>query len=125
DDTITLLIDDMSESFGSPIFQIALFSRLAPKGWVYQNQLTICRYIDTRVMPIIDPEGRRAYPEKARSVGSELPRGMFAFVLRVINESQWAFSQFERSAKRSAHCQSQIDQTVVACALERFRIAGG
>jgi len=93
---------------------------LGPRGFYYQNQLVINRLHQQLTFPAVDAAAHRVYPEKcdtnalAAALGRHTPYNMFARML---------FPAFQKTAVNFAATQTSFDQAVVACALERYRLA--
>lgn len=94
----------------------------APSGWIYQNQISLCRLEDQRLMPAIDAQARLAYPAQAAAfaVARRTSRGPFNLISKV-----WLARFLPGSPCQFARGQTAVDQAVIACALERFRLAHG
>jgi hypothetical protein len=86
-----------------------------PSGWLYLNDLTAARFYRERVLPLINPTERRAYPGKARAAIHDFnsaPPRPGNLIIRV-------FGLFI-APQKFARGQTDIDQARVACALERY-----
>jgi len=99
------------------------FARYAPSGWVYQNQLRLCRVYDQFALPAMDVQARRVHPEMAAAADTDLkqrsdfhPFGVFARLIFPLTGS---------AARKFAHTQTQLDEAGLACALERHRLVHG
>ncbi len=92
-----------------------------PAGWFYQNQVTINR-IDQKLIAV-DAAGRRLNPRRfaddsvwQRDLAGFLPYKVLArLLLPAVNKAVMKF----------AYGQACVDQAVLACALERHRLALG
>ncbi len=113
--------DDRDDREGSNMAKYrAPFMRFAPLGWIYQNQLALCRLYDQFSLPTIDPQRRRVYPEVAAHTDPAVAQmsGPFSVFPKLLLPAGSA-------ARKFAHSQTQLDQALIACALERFRLAHG
>ena len=96
--------------------------RFMPKGWLYQNKLAVNRmYLET-TLPMVDTKARRVFPAKVAAADTELkamrttPYNIFCKLL---------FPAFSRATQRFATMQASVDHAIIACALERHRLAKG
>jgi hypothetical protein len=97
-----------------------------PGGWLDLNKSQIVDF-EFRVLAGVDPKERRVHPEVLRNLDVELqhdeaiPRRflpwniLFAVTMRPLTNAQMKFAQ----------AQVSTDQALVACALERYRLANG
>jgi len=96
--------------------------RMAPTGLLYQNQLRINQVCQLRVLPAIDAGQHRVDVEQsdqladAPEIRKATPYNILARIL---------FPAFAKCHAKTARAQVILDQAVVGCAAERFRIANG
>jgi hypothetical protein len=100
----------------------APFAPFVPTGWIYQNQTSLNRLYQDRILRVIDPEQRRAYP--SRSPGTSLPpelaaRSPYNILARLF------LPAVAKTASKFAHQQTNLDLATVALALERYHNARG
>jgi hypothetical protein len=101
----------------------SVFRRL-PGGFIDQNKVHIARIIQDSALPILDPVNRlvdlransRFDAEIDRLSAHKTPYNVFAALL---------FPALKRVADKVAYVQSAVNLAVVACALERHRLAEG
>jgi hypothetical protein len=96
-------------------------ARFAPSGWIYQNQLALFRFYDRFALPAVDAGARRVHSEVAAEASEVKQRmgGPFSVFLKLFSPD------ISSVAWRFARTQTQLDQAVIACALERYRLAHG
>ncbi len=103
---------------------------LIPDGWFYQNQLAIIRSYVELVLPVID-EPNRVFPAKAVAneeiIKKEYDGGFspYRFLIKPFllgEEMDMALFEAER---KIALGQTRVNEAIVACALERYRLANG
>lgn len=95
----------------------------APKGWVYQNQLTLCHLTDRVYRQTVDEHSRRVFPAIAKEnekVANETT-GLYAIITKLV----LTYKIMGDAPLNSARHQTMVDQTVIACALERYRLVHG
>jgi hypothetical protein len=94
---------------------------VAPSGWIYQNQLAFFGLIDRFSLAAVDVSGRRVYPEVLAGADSAMQRmhGPFTILPKLL------FPATASVAQPFAQAQTQLDMAVVACGLERYRLAHG
>jgi hypothetical protein len=95
-----------------------------PRGWFYQNDLTIARLHQELILPIVDERQRIIKPGVVRANDAELSRRLkerspFNLLARLM------LPALGRMAEKSAYGQVSVDLARVACALERHRLANG
>jgi hypothetical protein len=89
---------------------------------LYQNEVARCRLFQEVLLKAADPEQHRVHPENCREqfaksvLGKRNPYNLFAWML---------FPAIQKSVERCADGQTSVDLAVVACALERYRLAHG
>ncbi len=92
---------------------------IMPSGWIYRNQIELCRLYDDFCLPGVDLKLRRVYPKAGAGAEkrlSEIPRRF-----RVL--STLFFPAI--SPRKFAQSQTQLDQALIACALERHQLVHG
>ncbi len=94
---------------------------LIPVGWFYQNLLTIDRFYTETFLPSVDWEHRCVSPKKMAAVEQ---------VLRVKPSPFNIFMKLMMPAvisatEKAVMSQTSVDEAVLACALERYRLAQG
>jgi hypothetical protein len=96
--------------------------RLMPSGMFYQNMLTISEFFEDFTLPAVDERGHRVSPDlsaKGKRALEEMRRGPYTIIAKLL------LPALENAARKSARMQTYVDATGVACALERYRLAGG
>jgi hypothetical protein len=94
--------------------------RLMPRGWLYQNLLSIARAHEEISLPSVDVKNQRAYVSRVTSGAQEfLKPGPFNILNRL------ALPNLESCLRRFSAEQTAANEAVVACALERFRQGKG
>lgn len=97
------------------------WARLCPKGWGYLHDVARLD-LDFGRLACFDTDNHTIFADKAIAAAEEshaLDRGPFAFVASL------GQGDFERGCQNTAHSQTEINQALIACALERFRLAHG
>ena len=126
------LVDEPSPtSFGGTAAN--LFARIAPHGWYYLEQRNYVRLYETMLGGTFDPQKRRAFPKQTEINGKELQRqiagGSIGKTLNGVLHHQLIAAlmlpSLERLPLRAATGQTGADEAVIACALERYRLANG
>ena len=98
--------------------------RLMPSAFLYQNELALAKLEEQYFLPLADLNRRILSPAALRKVGSlvDSERGHF----RPYTMMAWEMTPSISSAvKKFAQGQSAADLALVACALERYRLAHG
>jgi len=107
----------------------SLLVTLIPRGWFYLEQVNYNRLFEERLLPGIDLGARRADVEAMRRneavVAESASRGFVANMTSFRLLSNMLLPALGRAHQRFVYTQSMIDQTRIACALERHRLATG
>jgi hypothetical protein len=107
--------------FSNPVY---LLLRFAPRGWVYQNLVTIAKAEQTTSAEIIEPRLQRIHSGKAGQVQGNFEK-MFAQSGPFNILAQVAVPNFSRATQTLALTQTRVNQAVIVCGLERYRRAHG
>jgi hypothetical protein len=99
-----------------------LLTRAIPTGWWYQNLLTLDRFYTETYWPALDIQRRRLDPPAWLSVEHQF-RKKSVSPYNVL--SRLMLPAISNCAKTAAAAQATVDEVVVACALERCRLAKG
>jgi len=94
---------------------------LCPRGWGYEHVASRVK-LDFGRLACFDPANEIIFPEKVIAAARKahaLESGAYTFVRSL------AQPDFARACQLTAHSQTQINQALIACALERFRLAHG
>jgi len=124
---IELLADDpsiYSMVSGRPsatgAMEAAMDANLLPRGWFYQNELSAARFFHEKILADVAPQTQRVYPGLSRmnsELFDKLPCTPYSFVFKLLG----GFI----SPQGFVHTQTEINMALVACALERHRLARG
>lgn len=93
----------------------------APAGWIYQNQLRFDRFYAETMLPTMDFEHQRVSP-KAASVAAlqfeneTMRPNPYNFLIGMLMPA------ISVTIRKAAWAQTTIQEVVVACALERYRL---
>jgi hypothetical protein len=93
-----------------------------PRGWLYQNMLALVRFFQEQWLPTINLAERRVYPRKAEASEEHLlhmRRTPYNLLVGIFVPS------CPRYCMRVAQAQVEVDEAMIACALERYRLAHG
>jgi hypothetical protein len=107
------------------------FSRIVPSGWWRLEQLNYCRLFGLQVAGTFDGANKRVYPDRIQSNIHALEeafagRNPFGTIfLRHQLLSTILLPALSKIPLTAAVAQTATEQAVVACALERYRLANG
>ncbi len=93
-----------------------------PSGWYYQNMLTISRLYQESILPAVNEQARRVFPDITEAEESRIihmragPYTIFAKLL---------MPALQKAVIKTARMQTCVDCARVACALERYNLAKG
>jgi hypothetical protein len=95
-----------------------VLARLCPRGWGYQHVAARAK-LDFGRLACCDPAREIIFPEKVIAADKKahaLESGAYTFVPSLEQVP------FARACQLTAHSQTQINQALIACALEHFRL---
>ena len=126
-----LVEEPSSGSFGGTAAN--LFARLAPHGWYYLEQRNYARLYDAMLAGTFDVQKRRVFPKQVNLNDNELQRqvgggSLGKSVYGVLHHQLVAallLPALSNVPRRAATAQAGTDEAVLACALERYRLANG
>jgi hypothetical protein len=93
-----------------------------PRGWFYQNMLTISRMFQQFTLPTVDEKAHRVFPEmshEGEQAFQKMRTGPYTIFAKLLMPA------LEKAVRKSARMQAYVDDARVACALERYRLAKG
>lgn len=101
----------------------AFLPKLIPQGWSYQNMLT-AEDVYSSLIVSLDPTNQILFPDREDSHESQVGTRFshwspYSFILRMV------IPNFSRTCRTTAQNQTSVNQTLIACALERYRLAHG
>jgi hypothetical protein len=110
---------------------INFVGRFVPGGWYDMEKLNYCKLFELQVIEGADAESKRVYPKKVAAASSEMERtiggGRLGRPLSgILNHRVIAglmLPALGNLHKKAANGQVAIDQAMLACALERHRLA--
>ncbi len=114
------------KSFGSPGIDDASGARFIPfpSGWIYQNKLVINRMYQ-HLLPPLDGNVHRAYPPDSAEEGALFKKELFSGFVYYKIFARLLLPAMQGASKKFAYAQAGIDEAIVACALERYRLVHG
>jgi hypothetical protein len=110
---------------GEPTGDIVLL-QFAPDGWLYKEQI-IQQQLVQRLIGAFDAEKDLVHPEIAKSVVASTHDLGGAFSRLIHHESMvplW-MDGIGKYCQKPPFAQNNVNETVIACALERYRMANG
>ncbi len=105
-----------------------LIARFAPPGWRDREKLQYCRLFDLLFQGAWDFKARRFSPSQVVSNSVALRAaisGGFQTILHHRQIARMLLPALGRPPFKAATAQTATDQAAIACALERYRLAGG
>ena len=102
---------------------------LIPRGWFYREQVSYHQAFEQFVRPGVDVEARRVDPRVIDQNERELKESLKVSGVSLLLEHRVLTSvlvpAIPQAQRRFAHTQTMVDAAVLACALERHRLATG
>jgi hypothetical protein len=128
---LSWLVEDRSEH--SREAELAdIIARLAPRGWWRHEQVTYSRLYDAQFRGTFDPENRSIFPPQLNVADKELQRecarrwfGPLSSIVQHNLLATFILPALTRVPVKGAKAQIAVDQALLACALERYRLAQG
>jgi hypothetical protein len=95
-----------------------------PNGWLYQNELNVCRFQVTWYSPLVDETNQTVSPAQVRAASNALARE----IRHRTPENfwmAWLLPDLSGAVEKFAYAQESADLARVAIALERYRQGTG
>jgi hypothetical protein len=111
-----------------PIQVTRAVRRVAPEGWLRFEQANYVRAFQTIMLPDADLQAHRMDPEAVAQRQAEFKKTIVSPVKTVLQHRLFArlmLPALGKAYSKHAFAQAVADQAVLACALERFRLAQG
>jgi hypothetical protein len=112
---------------GSPPGDIV--AKFIPRGWYYLEQLNYCRIYQMQLGGTSDASQKRLFPERIQANTKELEREFSGHGLKVFLHHKVVAAlllpALGNVTRKTAQAQTSVDQAVIACGLERYRLANG
>ncbi len=99
-----------------------LTGKFMPRGWIHQNQLWAARWLQDYMIPIVDPANRRVRPETAAKATDAMDEMLKQFTPYTMF-AKLMVPAVTKVSIRTTEIHTQVDQAIIACALERFYVA--
>ncbi|MDB6037595.1 MAG: hypothetical protein JWM99_1436 [Verrucomicrobiales bacterium] len=106
---------------------MATSARFYPAGWKYLNQAGLYRLCERDLIPMVLPDSHRVFVPDKSTIQTAIRRSgvridpVFHFMFGAFGE----FTPFLEPAKQFAFSQVSLDEAVIACALDRWRLSHG
>lgn len=100
-------------------------AKLYPTGWKYLTQARLIHLADETLIPYADPAAHRVYLSYTTNISRAIRRSHVAFDPVAHVTIPWDVQAFSETFILTAHAQVSIDHALIACALERKRLADG
>jgi hypothetical protein len=101
---------------------------LMPRGWLYLEQVNYNRLFSEVIQPGVDYDARRLNPKTMQQKEEALAQSLGTMPSRLLNHRVMAgmlLPALTKAQMRFAIAQTVLDEAVLACALERYRLANG
>ncbi len=121
-------LNDSGSGYETPFDR---FARMVPSGWYDQEQVSYCRLFALQMAGGFDPAAKRVFPGQLKSNEQALNQafqGRYPFGTIFIRHqllSTMLLPALTRVSVKGATAQVATDQAILACALERYRLANG
>lgn len=110
---------------GQPDAAVILLG-FAPRGWLYQEQVVHQKLFDDQFLPAFNADNTQIQPKVldafSQAFGSQ-PQGTLPSLLHHHVLARLLLPSLGKYAQKSAFCQTTVEEAVIACGLERHRLA--
>ncbi|MDB6108606.1 MAG: hypothetical protein JWR69_356 [Pedosphaera sp.] len=117
-----------TELGGGNNFVDALLFHLAPRGWIYQEQVSYHQIYDQFILPGYDPAAGMIHPAIIEASAKSFEK-LFGDTAANCWEhrlmARLLLPAVSRCYQKSARAQTGVNEAILACALERHRLANG
>jgi len=124
-----LFLFGSEQASGDPVQSaIGFVVELLPRGWFYLNQLEFNRLYHDRVLPGLNPQARRVYPSVISTNQTSLEAAARSPLRAIAHNQLFGMLLLFKSGSPAnfdlqfARFQCELDQAVIACGLERYRL---
>ena len=100
-------------------------AKVYPSGWKYLNQAGLIRLADETLIPFADAGRHRVVISKTTNLSRAIRRSHVTFDPVSQVAIPWEIQSFSEIFLLTAHSQVCLDQVLIACAIERKRLADG
>ena len=120
---LNVMSSGRASGFDSAI--VPVMTQIMPSGWFYQEQIDFCRFFQAQFRDILSGTNRYILAGEAKAKGAamenafESDRGMRSWAAKML------LPGLGNVVKKFGKAQVGVDEAVIACALERYRIATG
>ncbi|HZM01822.1 MAG TPA: hypothetical protein VFC44_02265 [Candidatus Saccharimonadales bacterium] len=108
--------------FGASQDAFVWVMRMMPRGWFYENELTAAGFFHQTLLKDVTAQTQRVYPNMSKTnmalFEAVPPAAPYSFAFKAIGKGVVSPQSF-------VHTQTEINLALIACALERFRMAHG
>jgi hypothetical protein len=94
-------------------------------GFFYQNELSVVRMYQQFFVPVVDAGNQRIYPSRAVTNNAALARAVAGGFRPYNLFPRMLLPAITEAATKFAFGQTRVNEAIVACALERYRLAEG
>lgn len=125
--SVTELFEGSDNNEGQGLWSMGPFLAAAPQGWFYLEELNYSRLFEQYLLPMIDVTNHVVKPSEARRSGEALAAKIGGPpASRLLHHNFFAsmlLPGVSKFSEKAAFGQTAVDVAVIACALERYRIA--
>jgi hypothetical protein len=100
-------------------------AKFYPAGWKYLNRAGLIRLADETLIPFADVATHRVFISKTTNLSQTVRRSHVTFDPVSQVSIPWEVQTFSETFLLTAHTQVSLDQALIACAIERKRLADG
>ncbi len=108
---------------------VSLFFAVAPRGWLDFEKLNYYKVFEEFLPPTIDPRNQTVSPDAARKSEASLEKYLRSPIARRLVHHRifigLLMPALSRAVQRTANGQTAVNEAILACAIERYRLAHG
>jgi hypothetical protein len=110
---------------------VNLLGQIAPRGWYYQEQFNYARLFQLQLDGAFDAEKKQVFPKQIKADADALDQAfagrnpVTTICTRHLLLSIMLLPALKQIPIKAAAAQTAVNEAIIACALERYRLANG
>jgi hypothetical protein len=102
---------------------VSTLAALIPSGWIYQN-IAVSTTLESKLTSCLNVADKTVFPDVAQTLNQEQTNLLSRWSPYTFIASK-AIPNFTKACQSTAQNQTRVNQALIACALERYRLAHG
>jgi hypothetical protein len=122
-------LDNTGDNSSGEVWPVGVLMAVSPDGWLDLEERNQSRVVDEYLLPLIDVANRQIQPDAVRQTDAAIGRltqgSQLARYLHHEFFSGLLLPSISRVAQKTAFAQTAVDTSMLACSVERYRLAHG